>query len=315
MTELSHESTSSDIMARPFAVTRSRLGVVTKLFDTNFLCNESSVYDLYGAICEKLNYLRPERSAFQFLISFDDKTHFEHHDIKRLAHAITNNSKVTDRLILKWMITHKLEPSDEPNELTLIVRIANPVNPLMFLQAALSKSVQDIDNLEFEGGSVSVSIDGAGQTTAEEIFAIVGRWIESRPQPQYITSLHHVISNHREKIAFANYWLLPILGACIFFLVLWKHTPDRLLTPVLFSAVIANYYVRAIASKMNEKIRRWCRFSLMLNMFSLTGGDTNQQEKIAAKSKNSSIKLIIVTTCTFVLNVAAGIIASWVFAL
>lgn len=282
---------------------------MTKLFDTKFLCNTTGIHELYGAVCERLSHLNPESGGFQFLISFDDRTHVEHQNIDELDNIVRNNGKTTERLTLKWVARHKIDSED--NELTVVVRISNPINPLLFLQAALSKSPQDIDNLEFESGSVSASVDGAGQITAEEIFSVIGRWVDSRPQPQYITTLHGSISKHKEKIAFLNYWVLPILVAVIFFLALWKHTPEQLLIPVLFAAVASNFYLRTIASRLNDKIMRWCHFSLLFSIFSLTGGDNNQQAKFASKSKNSLIKLVSVIIGSFVLNVIAGFTVSW----
>lgn len=96
--------------------------------------------------------------------------------------------KVTERIVLKWTITHTLR--DEQNEVTVIVRMTNPINPFMYLQAALSKSAEDIDNLEFEEGSMCVSVDGSGQTFAQEVFEQTGRWINSCPKPESMTRIN-----------------------------------------------------------------------------------------------------------------------------
>jgi hypothetical protein len=313
MSNISKDFEQFPVMARPFSAARSKLGTVTKLYGSKFLCNEMGIHELYNLVLEKLGTINPESGGFQFLVSFDDRTNYEHHDINELDHVVKNNGKTTERLTLKWVAIHKIE--EEEHELTIVLRISNPVNPFLFLQAALSKSPNDIDNLEFENGSVSVSVDGASQIMAEEIFSIIGRWVDSRPQPQYVTSLHDIISKHQEKIAFLNHWLLPLLIAGIFFLLLWKHTPSEMLIPVLFVAVISNYYLRHIGSMLNGKIQRWCHFSMLFSIFSLTGGDNNQQAKFASRSSNSLIKLLVVTALTFVLNVVAGITVTWLFRL
>jgi hypothetical protein len=313
MTEIIKDTEVLPVMARPFSVSRSRLGTVTKLFDTKFLCNSTGVHELHTAVCERLSYLNPESGGFQFMISFDDRTHFEHQNIEELDAILRNNAKTTERLTLKWVTRHKV--GGVSNELTVLVRISNPINPLLFIQAALSKAPQDIDNLEFESGSITASVGGASQITSEDIFSVIGRWVDSRPQPQYITSLHNTISKHQGKIAFLNYWVLPILVGIIFFFALWKHTSEQLLIPVLFLGVVSNFYLRTIASRLNEKIRRWCHFSMLFSVFSLTGGDNNQQAKFASKSKNSLFKLVGVTIGSFILNVAAGVLVSWMFRL
>lgn len=172
MTQLERLDTYAGVMSRPYAQTRSRLGTTTKLFDKKFLCNEQGIYDLNESLAEKLRQLKPASGGFQYLLSFGDNTHFEHTDLGALNGATKNSGKTTDRAVLKWIVKHDID--HEENELTVIVRITNPINPLVFLQAALSKSAEDIDNLEFEGGAVSVSVDGAGQVLSEEIFSVVG---------------------------------------------------------------------------------------------------------------------------------------------
>lgn len=293
------------VMSRPYTLTKSRLGTVTKVFSKNFLCNEQGVYELNGAVLEKLRFLNPTQHGFQYLISFSDKTHCEHHEIATLPGIVRHSGKMTERLILKWVIKHTVDESY--NELTAIVRIANPINPLILLQAALSKSTEDIDNLDFEGGSVSVSVDGAGQITAEEIFSVVARWIDSRPQPQYFTTLHETIVKNQDKIEFLNHALLPTLIAMASFIVLWKHTPPSLSIPFIFGAIVIHSYAKSLAESFNRRIEHWCRKSRLFSVFQLTGGDTNQQAKFAVRSKNSIVKLIASTALSFILNVLAGI--------
>ncbi len=171
---------------------------------------EQGIYELYNTVSEKISHLDPSSAGFQFLVTFSDRTHYEHQEIAKVKDAITNNSKTTERLTLKWVVRYKFR--EKENELTVVLRIANPINPLLFLQAALSKAPNDFDNLEFERCPVSVSVSGASQILAEEIFVVVGKWIDSRPQPQYITSAHNKIADNQNAIAFFNYWLFPDFG-------------------------------------------------------------------------------------------------------
>lgn len=301
------------VMAKPFALTKSNLGALTKLFDAKFICNETGVHELHQMISEKINYLHPTSGGFQYLISFSDNTHLEHSNISTFSNSIKNNSKTTERLVLKWTIIHKI--GEEDNELTIIIRITNPINPLAYLQAALSKTPQDIDDLSFEGGTVSVSTDGAGQIVAEEIFSITGKWIESRPAPQYITTINKTINEHKNKISFLNYWFLPTMIASMFFMTLWKHTPQNLMIPILFGAFITNSYLRTAMYSLNRKIHNWCRRSDVFSAFLLTGGDTNQQAAYASYSKISLIKLVTVTIGSFLLSVGASITATFLISL
>jgi len=148
-------------MARPYALTHSRLGAITKVIDGKFVCNTRSLVSLYQDVADKASDLHPKYTDFQYLISFTDKTHQENNNLRQLGEAIDHSSKTTDRLVLKWVVVHDLEGVE--NELSITIRISNPVNPFLYLQAALSESPDDIDNMEFESGTVSVSTNGSGQ--------------------------------------------------------------------------------------------------------------------------------------------------------
>lgn len=311
MPQLEQLDNYAGVMTKPYSLSRSRLGTTTKLFDKKFLCNEQGVYDLNESITEKLRQLSPSSGGFQYLLSFGDNTHFEHTNLTSLNGAVKNCGKTTNRAVLKWVIKHTIEEQD--NELTVIVRVTNPINPLVFLQAALSKSPEDIDNLEFEGGSVSVSVDGAGQILSEEVFSVVGKWVDSRPQPQYVTTTHEIFNRHMKKFQFINYWLFPVLVSASLFMYLWKQTPQNIAIPVLFASVIIHTYSRSIASHINNLLERWAQTASLFSVFSLTGGDHNQQARFTAKSRNSVIKLMLVTTGSFALNIAASILAAHLF--
>lgn len=311
MTEHQNLQQLVPVLARPYTVTQSQLGIITKVFEERFLCTIPSLYTLQQNLQEKLASFQPSSYGFQYLISFSDKTHYENEELELLKNVVENSSKKTDRLILKWAITHKIDGID--NDLTITVRITNPISPWIMLQAAFSKSIEDIDNLDFARGAVSVAAEGASQITAEEIFAIVGKWIESRPQPQYITGFHKYIERHQPPLEFMNAWLLPSLFAVAAFFFLFKLAPTSYLVPATFLALVIHNYFRNAANIVNRHIAMWAATSSLFGIFQLTGGDSNQQAKFASRSKNSTLKLAATVLGTFILNVAAGILATWLW--
>lgn len=108
--------------------------------------------------------------------------------------------------------------------MSVTVRISNPLNPFVMLQAAMSKDHSEADNLEFDGGAVSISIHGATQTTAEEIFSIVSRWADCCPQPASITGLNNFIYEHESKISFVNFWIFPVIFSLCAYICLAKSS-------------------------------------------------------------------------------------------
>jgi hypothetical protein len=167
------------ILGRPYSVTRSRLGAITKVYNDKYVCDLNALKEIFTSMGEKLSQLAPTAPPqFSFLISFSDQTHFDGvtKDIEALATIPVG--KQTQRVVMRWVIQHTLE--GESNELSVTLRVSNPLNPLVYLQAALSKAPNEIDNMEFEMGATCVTVDGAGQAYADEIFLRIRNWLEAR---------------------------------------------------------------------------------------------------------------------------------------
>jgi hypothetical protein len=294
-------------MAKPYVVTRSTLGATTKVIDNQFFCTSKVFHTLNETIGEKIATFNPSKAGFQYLVSFTDNTHYEHNNIYTLESRVGNSGKKTEKLILNWVIGHELEGIE--NEMSITVRISNPMNPFVMLQAAMSKDHSEADSLEFNGGAVSISIHGATQTTAEEIFSIVSRWADSCPQPVSFTGLNNAIHEHVDKIAFVNFWIFPVIfSICAYFYLV--EAPQDIAIELAFLAFVGFMTVRTGVQQLNSNIREWARNSRKFSMFMLTGGDENQQTKIAAKSRNSSIKLFISVAVSFLLNLTAGVVVA-----
>ena len=168
----------------------------------------------------------------------------------------------------------------------------------------MSRDHSDADRLNFENGSVSVSINGATQNTSEDIFAIVARWASACPQPQRITLINGIFKRHIANIQFFNYWMFQIIFTVSAFLLLRKYAAD-VLQPYSFLALVGFFFTRSATSYFNSKIGYWCDTSGNFSLFNITGGDSNQQTKNFAKSSSSTIKLICSVLFSLFLNVIA----------
>jgi hypothetical protein len=257
----------------------------TKVLQDKFICSANEINRLHGSLNEKITTFYPSRAGVQFLLSFTDNTHYENNDLSSLDKRVRNSGNKSEKLILNWIIGHEYDGIE--NEMSITVRISNLVNPFVMLQAAMSQDHSATDALEYEMGSVSVSINGATQNTSEEIFSIVKRWIASCPQPASITGLNEFLFRHIEKIHFVNYWIFPIVfSLCCYFLLL--ESPRNKVVEFSFLAFVAFFTVRMASNHVNNIIGNWASNSRKFSMFLLTGGDQNQQTKIAANSKNNS---------------------------
>ena len=201
---------SVTVLGKPYTVTRSKLGAITKVFDQKYICDLLSLKSLFQDIGEKLSRSDPsETPKFSFLISFDDKTH--HDGVVPDFQNLTTMpiGKLTDRVVLQWSVVQLIDGMD--NELSITIRVANPINPLMFLQAALSKSASDLDNSEFESGPTCVTVDGATQSYSDEVFLIVQKWIDGRNKPHMSVTVSKLYEKFEWYIDQFNSTILPTL--------------------------------------------------------------------------------------------------------
>lgn len=305
MSELINLQDMTAALSKPYAVTRSKLGATTKVIDEKFICTSKELKILFSSLGEKVSTFQPSKAGFQYLISFTDSTHYENSNLDTLTNTISTSNKKTDKLILNWRVAHEYDGVE--NEMSITVRISNPMNPFVMLQAAMSADHGDADRLDFEDGAVSVSINGATQNTAEEIFAIVTRWAQACPQPQSITGINQKINKNSEKISFLNYWVFPVLyTVCAFYYL--KNTPQETVTAYSLVAFVGFMLIRGAAQHINNLIEKWGHFSQKFSLFMITGGDSNQQTKMAAKSRNSTLKLVCSVILSFGVNIAAGLV-------
>lgn len=298
-------SSQSSNMVSPYKITKSVLGTTTKILNDKFICSSKELQILFSSFRDKIDYFNPTDVGFQYLISFTDKTHYENDNLSLLERNLSSTGKCTDKLVLNWNVVH--DHAGEENELSITVRISNPINPFLMLQAALSRNPDDVDNIEMEMGSVFVSVTGATQAASEEIFELVGRWIDSCPQPQSITKLNSFLAEHREKVFFLNKWLLPVIYSYASFLFLQKQL---LANAVAYSFLFLCGFLllRSLVSIINRRIDQWCGRSKQFSLFMLTGGDDNQQTKLSARATNSTIKLVLSVIASFLINLSAGFV-------
>lgn len=301
------------VFGKPYTLTRSRLGAVTKVFGDKYICDVSSLKELFATISSKLTELQLIGSpTFSFLMSFADKTH---HD--GLAGELTQLQSIpigkqTDRVVLRWVAKNLIDGLD--NEISITVRISNPINPLLFLQAALSKSPSDIDNLEFEQGATCVTVDGSGQLYAEEVFLRMKNWIDARDKAHAFTSLPEIYIKHEELIDHLTAEVFPFLVTLG--ILLYSFVSADLKHALEYAAVTILFYflLRAWCNGVCRKMAQWARRTQYISLFQLTNGDRDSVTKLAAKSKNSFIKLSASLVLSFILNVAAGAVCVWLLA-
>lgn len=298
------------ILGRPYAITRSRLGAITKVYKERYICDLAALKELFQSIGEKLAVVKVnEIPAFSFLISFSDQTHHDGVSSDLQGLATIPIGKQTERTVMRWLLKHDIDGAT--NELSITIRISNPINPLIFLQAALSKSPSELDNMEFEMGSTCVTVDGASQCYADEVFLRVKNWMDARNKPHPFIEIEKFYSAHEWWIDQVNVSLMPLLVITALSLyVAGKVSQTGQITaiPILIALI---FMLRTAGRDLNMKMADWAKRSGYMSLFAITNGDHDAMTKNAAKAKNGFLKLIVSGIIGFCLNVAAGLVCWW----
>jgi hypothetical protein len=307
MTELVH---SVPILGQPYAITRSRLSAITKVYRERYVCDLISLKELFHSIGEKLAGLQINGTpTFSFLISYSDQTHQDGNSNDLPGLSAIPIGKQTERIVMKWMVKHSLE--DFENELTISVRIANPINPLVYLQAALSKTPSDLDNMEFELGFTCVTVDGATQSYADEVFLRVKNWMEARKKPHAYIDIKTLYSKYEWWIDQLSASLFPLLviAALSFYMASKLSQPQQITaTPILVGLF---FLIQTIGRKFNGKMSVWAKRTDYMTIFAITNGDQDLITKNEAKARNSFLKLLASVAGNLILNTIAGIFCWW----
>jgi hypothetical protein len=299
------------ILGKPYTITRSKLGAITKVFEKKYTCDLSALKELFQDVGEKISRSGVVGTPkFSFLISFDDKTH--HDGITQDFESLNNlnTGKLTDRVILQWAIMQEIDGIQ--NEMSISIRIANPINPLMFLQAALSKSPSELDNSEFELGATCVTVNGATQSYSDEIFLIIHNWIDARNKPHMSVKVSKVYEKFEWYIDLFNHSVLPtLIISGLSFWAIDKFDENKYVSfiPLFFGLF---FVLRAVANQANSKMAFWSRKSSYMGIFQVTNGDVDSVTKMMADAQNGTYKLISSAVFSLVLNIIAGVIC-WHF--
>lgn len=294
------------LVGKPYSVTRSRLGAVTKLFEDKYICDLGAIKELMQSIGEKASEISHARCPeFTFLISFDDKTHRDGvlqdlDDWKSIPIG-----KKTDRVVMRWDAYQDINGVE--NNVSVTVRISNPVNPLIYLQAALSKSPNEIDNMEFELASTCVTVNGARQAYADEIFLLVQNWIKARKKPHSFLGVGEVYRNHSGVFNSINSSVIPLVSVSVISIAVSRRlgVDDQI---TIMPMIIGFFFViRSFAKWLNKKMVRWSAKSQNISLFEITNGDKDNLTRIAAQANNSAAKLIGAWVFSFTASVAGAV--------
>jgi len=294
-------------LSRPYIYKKSRLTVTTKVYIKKYICDLKSV----GLLIERVNEKLLEKSIiedqeFNFLISFTDNTHSDGEIGNIFSDINLDTDKQTERLVMNWKIAYY--EANNLNELEVTVRISNPINPLTFLQAALSKNPNEIDNIEYELGSTCVTVEGADQAYAEEMFLRINSWLDARTKPHKSLDVSGFYKKYEWALDQSIISLIPILLTTIISFYFSKSIDVRTQLALVPVFVASFFVLKSIGVKIVNRITVWAKRADFIGLFSITQGDQDYMSEMMSKAQNGSMKVAAALILSIIINVGSGVI-------
>lgn len=293
-------------LSRPYIYKKSRLTVTTKVYTKRYICDLKSIGLLLDRVSEKLlEKSKVEDQEFNFLISFTDNTHSDGEIKNILNESNLDTDKKTERIVMNWKIAYYED--NNLNELEITVRISNPINPLAFLQAALSKNPNEIDNIEYELGSTCVTVEGADQAYAEEVFLRVSSWLDARTKPYKSLDISGFYKKYEWILDQSIISLMPIFLTAIISFYFSKNIDDKTQLALVPVFVASFFVLKSIGAKIVNRMTIWARRADFIGLFSITQGDKDYMSEMLSKAQNGSIKVAATLILSILINIGSGI--------
>jgi hypothetical protein len=286
----------------------AKLGAMTKIFDDYYHCDIESLREINELITKKFRHLQGvSKVNFSFLISFSDNTYQDGKSDHLIGKdLILATGKRTERLNISWIAKTSID-SSEQDEVTIKIRIANPLNPLLYLQAALSKTPGDLDNVEFDMAATCVTVHGASSIFTEEVFFLVKEWISARSRP-YIKTQSGFITKRVEIFLreFAVH-VVPILTATAVSVVMYKYLDGNALSAFSPLPVCVFLILSHAGMALNQLEKNWRRRSKYRSLFLVTRGDVDSVKRLELEQKKNKIKSLVYQTFVAIYGAVVGI--------
>ena len=294
-------------LSRPYIYKKSRLTATTKVYTAKYVCDLKAIKLLLDKANEKLlEKSRIEDQEFNFLISFTDNTHSDGEIGDILNDINLDTDKKTERIVMNWKIVYY--EANSLNELEVTVRISNPINPLAFLQAALSKNPNEIDNIEYELGSTCVTVEGADQAYAEELFLRINSWLEARTKPYKSLDVSGFYKKYEWFLDQSIISLIPIFLTTIISFYFSKNI-DIKTQLALVPVFVASFFVlKSIGVKIVNRMTVWARRADFVGLFNITEGDKGYMNEMLSNAQNGSMKVVATLIISVIINIGSGVI-------
>ncbi|WP_233078305.1 hypothetical protein [Rheinheimera soli] len=227
-----------------------------------------------------------------------------------------------EEIVIKWDFMVCIQGFDLPQRHTLLVRVSSDMKPGKFMQMMASGNSDDFDQIDVMTAPAFCRVDFINAQISKELINEVSDWVNGRKEPALITDFYYWFKKRRQTIAelihhavifmYATLWVSSFLWvntnlyggtmamhviAIWLFLGLYAFTPTGKIGHLMASKVYG-----ALDNINGKKV-----------VFNFTSGDKKRNAESIDINKQHGKNFLKQSGWSLVLNIFAGVIASYLY--
>lgn len=286
----------------------------TKFFRQDKIVAKEDLLELNDKIQEKLALHDCTTKIVSVIVSFDNDRTLEYGNWTLFESEKWATSAVTKSIILTWDFTVKLQGYQIPQRHTVKFRIGSRLKPKDLMELVWNHD--DEFELHEAFAHAICTIDFINPVISSEVFLIIENWHKALPDNFFTNKTFKYANRHATKIE-KLFLLLVLIAGCLllfgasklFLNNIWTNQFNIQFYYRIFGGLLLSFiYIHVlyvIGTSWSKRSTALLARLKPFNIFKLTKGDNNANEK--AKKKNEGVvnKMFIKLTVTIIIAVLA----------
>lgn len=227
-----------------------------------------------------------------------------------------------EEIVVKWDFMVKLPRYEVPQRHTLLLRVSSDMKPGKFLQLMASGNSDDFDQFDMLTAPAFCRVDFINAQISKELVNEVSSWVQSRKEPALIPDTYYWFKKKRQQVAELIHHSIPLMFCLVWIAaLLWLITnkyDGSIPTEYAAIWVFLGIYLFTPAGKLGHLCAKRV-FSSLKSLdgskvaFEFTSGDKKYNAELIDRNKKQGAKFIKESLWSLFLNIAAGLIATYLY--
>lgn len=227
-----------------------------------------------------------------------------------------------EEVVVKWDFMVNLPSYEVPQRHTLLLRVSSDMKPGKFLQMMAAGNSDDFDQFDMLTAPAFCRVDFINAQISKELVNEVSSWIDSRKEPVLIPDAYYWLKKKRQNVAELIHHSVPFMFCLVWIAALLWAITNKFggSIPLEYAAIwlFFGMYLFTPAGKLGLIFARRV-FSNLKSLdgnkvtFEFTSGDKKYNAELINKNRKRGRKFVRESFWTLFLNIAAGLIATYLY--